>query len=77
MNKHAIALLNQPELILTDHPIFPIISLSLPHIVTIGSWVRSLLTSFWVNLRHVTVSLQQNVIQSVSLVLSQRVWINT
>ncbi|MEQ9353931.1 hypothetical protein [Coleofasciculus chthonoplastes] len=41
------------------------------------SWVRSLLTSFCVNLCHLIVSLQQSVIQSVSSVLSQKIWINT
>ncbi|MEQ9369511.1 MAG: hypothetical protein RIG63_10850 [Coleofasciculus chthonoplastes F3-SA18-01] len=40
-------------------------------------WVRSLLTSFCVNLCHLSVSPQQNVIQSVSLMLSQRIWSNT
>ncbi|MEQ9368138.1 hypothetical protein [Coleofasciculus sp. F4-SAH-05] len=42
------------------------ISSILPDIATILSWVRSLLTSFWVNLCYLSVSLQQNVIQSVS-----------
>ncbi|MEQ9368143.1 MAG: hypothetical protein RIG63_03800 [Coleofasciculus chthonoplastes F3-SA18-01] len=39
--------------------------------------VRSLLTSFCVNLCHLIMSLQQSVIQSVSPVLSQKIWINT